>query len=123
VDWAVRRARRDRDDGRAPSRVADLARGDRRGASGEAVTAAELKEKLDRELAEDRAFLRKLAARARGRRVDEAAPRAAQLPPRRPDEQAQPGGPNPFLVLGVAFVAGVALAKWLDWRGHAHPRG
>jgi hypothetical protein len=32
------------------------------------------------------------------------------------------GGPNPFLVLGVALVAGVALAKWIDRRGHAHPR-
>jgi hypothetical protein len=33
------------------------------------------------------------------------------------------GGPNPFLVVGIAFVAGIALAKALDWRGHAHPRG
>jgi hypothetical protein len=32
------------------------------------------------------------------------------------------GGPNPFLVVGAALIAGVALAKWLDWRGHAHPR-
>ena len=30
--------------------------------------------------------------------------------------------PSPFLVIGVALVAGVALAKWIDWRGHAHPR-
>jgi hypothetical protein len=35
-------------------------------------------------------------------------------PPRR--------GPNPFLVVGVALVAGVVLAKWIDWRGHGHPR-
>jgi hypothetical protein len=33
------------------------------------------------------------------------------------------GGPNPFLVIGVALVAGAVLAKALDWRGHAHPRG
>ena len=32
------------------------------------------------------------------------------------------GGASPFLVIGVAFVLGVAAAKWLDWRGHAHPR-
>lgn len=32
------------------------------------------------------------------------------------------GGPNPFVVIGIALVAGIALAKWLDWRGHAHPR-
>ena len=87
------------------------------------MTTAELREKLDRELAEDRLFLRKLVARARRRSVDAAAPRAAQLPPRLSEESAQPSGPNPFLVIGAAFVAGVALARWLDWRGHAHPRG
>ena len=32
------------------------------------------------------------------------------------------GGPNPFLVMGVALAAGIALAKLVDWRGHAHPR-
>jgi len=32
------------------------------------------------------------------------------------------GGPNPFLVMGVALAAGIALAKLIDWRGHAHPR-
>jgi hypothetical protein len=32
------------------------------------------------------------------------------------------GGPSPWLVLGGALVAGVVIAKWLDWRGHAHPR-
>lgn len=31
-------------------------------------------------------------------------------------------GPNPWLVVGVAFAAGFAAAKVLDWRGHAHPR-
>jgi hypothetical protein len=32
-------------------------------------------------------------------------------------------GPSPFLAVGVAFAAGVVLAKWIDWRGHAHPSG
>ena len=32
------------------------------------------------------------------------------------------GGPNVWLVVGVALVAGIAIAKWVDWRGHAHPR-
>ena len=32
-------------------------------------------------------------------------------------------GPSPFLAVGVAFAAGIVLAKWIDWRGHAHPRG
>jgi hypothetical protein len=31
-------------------------------------------------------------------------------------------GPSPFLVVGVAFATGIVLAKWIDWRGHAHPR-
>jgi hypothetical protein len=25
-------------------------------------------------------------------------------------------------VMGVALAAGIFLAKWIDWRGHAHPR-
>jgi hypothetical protein len=29
---------------------------------------------------------------------------------------------NPLALVGVAFGVGVALAKLLDWRGHAHPR-
>jgi hypothetical protein len=33
------------------------------------------------------------------------------------------GGPNPFAVIGGAAGAGLALAKLIDWRGHAHPRG
>ena len=31
-------------------------------------------------------------------------------------------GPIPFIVVGVALAAGVALGKWIDWRGRAHPR-
>jgi hypothetical protein len=30
---------------------------------------------------------------------------------------------NPFLVVAVAAAAGILLAKLIDWRGHAHPRG
>jgi hypothetical protein len=26
-------------------------------------------------------------------------------------------GLNPFLVVGVALIAGVVLARWIDWRG------
>jgi hypothetical protein len=29
---------------------------------------------------------------------------------------------SPFAVVALALAAGVALAKWIDWRGHAHPR-
>jgi len=91
------------------------------------VNAAELKARIDEELAEDREFLRKLrpsliAARARSRNPTAAAPRAAQLPARGDGLGPAPAGPNPFLVIGVALVLGVALAKVIDWRGHAHPR-
>jgi hypothetical protein len=95
--------------------------------------------KLADELAEDAVFLRKLkpsliAARARGHAPtnqpptasEPAAPSAPQVTtPRRPP-QTKSGrpkkGPNPFLVAGVAFAAGIALAKVIDWRSHAHPR-
>ena len=40
---------------------------------------------------------------------------------RRRGEQPKQG-PNPWLVVGVAFAVGFAAAKVLDWRGHAHPR-
>jgi len=36
-----------------------------------------------------------------------------------------PTGPDPrrlAIVLAVAFVVGALLARWLDWRTHAHPR-
>ena len=87
---------------------------------------------LSGELNEDAAFLRKLkpsliAARARGER-----PAASQAPPPPPPPQpARPkpkarqrngGGPSPLLVVGVAFAAGILVAKVIDWRGHAHPR-
>ncbi len=82
-----------------------------------------LKEKLRHELDEDRAFLQKLKprlikARAKGE-LRATAPSSPQLP--RP-KQPGAGGPNPWLVLGAAFAVGFAVAKVIDWRGHAHPR-
>lgn len=83
-------------------------------------------------LADDAAFLRKLkpsliAARARGELPTDQppvegapnAPAGARPGPRR----AGSGGPNPFVVVGAALALGVFLAKVLDWRSHAHPRG
>jgi hypothetical protein len=92
--------------------------------------------KLADELADDAAFLRKLkpsliAARARGRAprdqepgAETVAPSAPQLGPRpnRKPKRAGGRGPNPFLVAGAALAVGIALAKVIDWRGHAHPR-
>jgi hypothetical protein len=94
------------------------------------------------ELAEDAAFLRKLKpslikARAKGRApiadVPEWEPRAPSAPqvisPRRKPRQKNrhndrgpQRGPNPFLVAGIALAAGIAIAKVIDWRSHAHPR-
>ena len=94
------------------------------------------KAKLADELAEDAAFVRKLKpslmkARWRGEAPTDqppgsgaVAPSGPQLGPR-PEKPKKPGrgGPNPFIVVGAALVVGVAVAKLIDWRGHAHPRG
>jgi hypothetical protein len=101
-------------------------------------TAAEggTKAKLAQPLADDAAFVRKLKpslikARAKGEAPTDLNPGQGVVAPTGPQLGARPapnpkrqggGGPNPWLVVGVCLVAGVALAKWIDWRGHAHPR-
>jgi hypothetical protein len=103
-----------------------------REAADRAAAGGGLASKLAEPLAEDAAFLRKLkpsliVARAKGEAPTDmpagsgtpASPTRPQLPSR----PKQPGeGPNPFLVLGAAFLTGIVLAKLIDWRGHAHPR-
>ena len=49
------------------------------------------------------------------------APSGPQLG-RRPKPRGKKAAPSPFLIVGVAFAAGIVLAKIIDWRGHAHPR-
>jgi hypothetical protein len=87
--------------------------------------------KLAEPLADDAAFVRKLKpslirARAKGEAPLEGPPGHGSVTPSHPTAQGKTGGsgdgPNPFLVIGVAFVAGIVLAKVIDWRGHAHPR-
>jgi hypothetical protein len=98
--------------------------------------------KLADDLADDAAFLRRLKpslikARAKGRapiaRAEDReppgpapnAPSAPQITSRRrkpKEKKRRGGGPNPFVIAGVALVAGIAIAKVIDWRGHAHPR-
>ena len=110
---------------RAADRLREFA--DRAAAEG-GVTA-----RLAEPLAEDAAFLRKLkpsliAARVKGEAPTNlpagsgtpAAPSAPQLGSR--PKRKRGGGPSPFLVVGAALVAGIVLAKVIDWRGHAHPR-
>jgi hypothetical protein len=89
--------------------------------------------KLAQPLAEDAAFLRKLkpsliVARAKGQApTDLPAGSGAPVAPTKPQLGPRPKkgsgrGPSPFLVIGAALVAGIVLAKVIDWRGHAHPR-
>jgi hypothetical protein len=47
-------------------------------------------------------------------------PRPAASKPKKASKKR--GGPPPIVIVGAAFVAGIVLAKVVDWRGHAHPR-
>lgn len=97
----------------------------------EAAAEGGLKAKLAEPLADDAAFVRQLKpslikARFRGEAPIGLPPREGSVTPSSPpSEKGASGGgdgPNPFVVIGVAFVAGIVLAKVIDWRGHAHPR-
>jgi hypothetical protein len=104
-----------------------------RGLADRAATEGGVAAKLAAPLAEDAAFLRKLkpsliAARVRGEAPTgqpagtdpTPTPRAPRRTPRA--KRKKGNGPNPYLVVGAALVAGIVLAKVIDWRGHAHPR-
>lgn len=91
-----------------------------------------LKAKLAQPLADDADLIRKMKpslikARARGEAPTHQQPVHVPLAPSSPQlgkRPKKPGGrgPTPWIVVGVALVAGIALAKWIDWRGYAHPR-
>jgi hypothetical protein len=89
-----------------------------------------VKAKFAQELADDAAFLRKLkpslmVARAKGQAPTDQKPGQGVVAPSAPQlgsRKKRAGGPNPLLVVGAAFVAGIFIAKVIDWRGHAHPR-
>ena len=87
--------------------------------------------KLAQPLADDAAFLRKLKpslilARAKGEAPTNQGPGQGAVAPSGPQlrrrRKPKGGGPSPFLIIGIAFVTGIVLAKITDWRGHAHPR-
>lgn len=89
--------------------------------------------KLADELADDAAFLRKMkpsliVARARGEAPTNSPPASAAslAAPARPSPaggtKSGGSGPSPLLIVGAALVAGIVIAKLIDWRGHAHPR-
>lgn len=89
---------------------------------------------LSEELRNDAAFLRKLKpsliqARAKGDAPTNPdpppAPSGPQLGSRsKAKKKKRKGGkgPAPLIIVGAALVAGIVLAKVVDWRGHAHPR-
>jgi len=91
-----------------------------------------LKAKLAEPLAADADLIRKMKpslimARAKGRAPTNQKPGRPTLAPSRPrlgkrSKHEDKGGPNPWLVVGVALAAGIVIAKWIDWRGHGHPR-
>jgi hypothetical protein len=81
------------------------------------------------DLSDDAAFLRKLKpsliiARARGEssRDGNPSPEAPAGPQIERPKPKTSGGVNPLLVVGGALVAGIVIAKLIDYRGHAHPR-
>lgn len=97
----------------------------------EAATEGGLMAKLAEPLADDAALLRQLKpslikARIKGEAPTGLPPRHGTVAPSGPQLGQRPkggeGGPNPFVVIGIALVAGIVLAKVIDWRGHAHPR-
>jgi hypothetical protein len=94
-----------------------------------AAEAGGLRARLASELADDAAFLRKLkpsliAARAKGELPTDEEPgsEAAGLPPPKPKKRRSGQGPNAVALVAAAFALGIALAKLIDWRSHAHPR-
>ncbi len=108
---------------RAAARLQELA--------DQAAAEGGVKAKLAQPLADDAAFIRKLkpsliVRRIKGEAPTNQKPAEGTVAPSGPQlgkpKQPGPGGPNPWLVLGVALAAGIVLAKVIDWRGHAHPR-
>jgi len=95
-----------------------------------AATEGGVKAKFAQELADDAAFLRKLkpsliVARAKGEAPTNQKPSQGRVAPSGPQlgkRRMRGQGPSPFLFLGIAFAAGIVIAKIVDWRGHADPR-
>jgi len=89
-----------------------------------------IKAKVGQAMADDPEFLRKLKpslilARAKGEAPTNGKPTHGAVAPSGPQLGKRPkrtGGPNPFLVVGIALVAGIVLAKVVDWRGVGDPR-
>jgi hypothetical protein len=99
------------------------------GMANKAAAEGGLAGKFAQELADDAVFLRKLKpslikARAKGRASKNDKPSHGSVSPTaaKPKNPGKGGGPSPFLVIGIAFAAGIVLAKLIDWRNDAEPR-
>jgi hypothetical protein len=87
--------------------------------------------RLAQPLADDAVLLRRMkpsliAARLKGEAPTDLEPGSGAVvapPASKGGRRGKRGGPNPIVVIGAAFVVGIAVAKALDWRSHAHPRG
>lgn len=94
------------------------------------------KAKLAEPLAEDADLIRRMKpslikARIKGEAPTDQKPGETVVVPSGPQLARAPtpkkqkggrGGPNPWIVVGVALAFGIFIAKWIDWRGAAHPR-
>jgi hypothetical protein len=94
-----------------------------------AATEGGVAAKLAQPLADDAAFLRKLKpslirARVKGMAPKNQKPAHGSVRPtgKQPKEPGK-GGPSPFLIIGIAFVVGIAVAKIIDWKNDADPDG
>lgn len=84
--------------------------------------------KLAQPLADDAQFMRKLKpslikARVKGRAPKNQKPEHGTVRATAAKRKKRPagGGPSPFLVIGLAFAAGIVLAKIIDWKNDATP--
>jgi hypothetical protein len=149
LDWSLRVAGGGSHPGGPQDSVDHLARGNRRGTAGAEMTtkadhavdraadhlqemadkaAAEggLAAKFAQNLADDADFLRKLKpslmrARAKGMAPTHQKPShgTVKSTSKRPKSPGQ--GPSPFLIIGLAFAVGIAVAKFIDWKNDANP--
>lgn len=81
--------------------------------------------KVAQPLADDAEFLRKLKpslikARAKGMAPKNQKPGHGSVKPTG-KRTGKGRGPSPFLIIGIAFAVGVAVAKIIDWKNDADP--
>ncbi len=94
-----------------------------------AATEGGVAAKLAQPLADDAAFLRKLKpslikARAKGLAPTNQKPGHGSVSPTgNRGKGPGKGGPSPFLIIGIAFAVGIAVAKIIDWKNDADPDG